>query len=824
MAERKPHLHFKNPIEGTVQFKQKPRVVTQTNDGLPRYYDRMKDEFRSCISQFNTDRAQRIQNRNVAITVPHIDYIKLTFFSSFDSEKFVPRYRQNFGLVPIRFDLFNTQAIFAIENEVNFQTFFQELQSFLNTDEHTGDLPYNVDVRFIKKFTLLTNTEIKNYDTYYDVALFNLVDSEEIFTTHILPIETGLLAYLTQQNIRHEIIFDNRTIQVWGITETEINNIISNFDIIHSVNSSLTGVIKPGAFNTPIRDFGFTLVPPAVNAETIGILDSGIANISALRALMKNVNTEYDLKGSGSLVDSSCGGDGHGTGVAGLATFGSKLIPDHTGNKQADAWLISLKIYEDNTTRSSDKAILELITQVNSEKGVRIFVLTVTEMVSKKKNESFSAFSFALDKLAHEKDILIFISSGNIGIDYFFDNANNPIHTYPLDFHHDHTNIKSPAESMNNMSVGACAGNFETGINSGIAIDKDFPSIYSSKFHYDFEGSGLSNKQSNKHLKKPDVIYYGGDLDAALATSDPGIKSFSARNGIFYDRNPGTSYSSPLVANIAACILNQYPTLRTQSVKALIINSSKHPKLGNAFDGLNEKALTNLIGHGIPDYEECIKSNDNSVTVILEDEILPDRIKSFEIKIPEYLLEKENKQTVLDITATLCFSFEPVLNNQMTYCPIHIGFGIFKNLPLEEEGIIIDENGEEKTTMTGINGNATEDISFKTTQTWSEDYYFKRKLLSNTQKVEWIYNKTDISENSNVFKLAVNCKRHKLLSIVQQEKYNIVHKFSIVLNFKERPLKKQFAGNLYSELEAINDFNLITDLEAEGEGEATAEA
>lgn len=822
MAEKKPHLHFRNPVEGTVQFKQRLRNVTQTNDGLPKYYDRMKDEFRTCISQFNADRAERIQNRSASITVPHIDYIKLTFFSSFDSEKFVPRYRQNFGLVPIKFDLFNTQAIFAIENETNFQSFFSDLQSFLNADEHTGELSYNVDVRFIKKFTLLTNREIKSYDNYYDVALFNLVDSEEIFTTHILPIEKGLLAYLTQQNIRHEIIFDNRTIQTWGISETEINNIISNFDIIHSVNSSLTGVIKPGAFNTPIRDFGFTLAPPQVNAETIGILDSGIANITALRDLIKNTNTEYDLKGSGSLIDNYDRGHGHGTGVAGLATFGSKLIPDHTGSKQADAWLISLKIFEENTPRSSDKAIIDLITQVNSDKGVRIFVLTVTEMTSKKKNESFSAFAYALDKLAHEKDILIFISSGNIGIDYFFDNSNAPIHSYPLDFHHDYTNIKSPSESMNNISVGACAGNFETGINSGISLDKDFPAIYSSKFHYDFEAAGLSKNQSNKHVKKPDVIYYGGDFDSSLVTSDPGIKTFSARSGIFYDKAPGTSYSAPLVANIAACILNNYPSLRTQSVKALIINSAKHPKLGNSFDGLSKKALFNLIGHGIPNYEECIKSNDNSVTVILEDEISPDTIKSFEIKIPEYLLEKQNKQTVLDITATLCFSFEPILNNQMTYCPIHIGFGIFKNLPLEEVTNLVDENGVEKAEMTGINGNTTDEISFKPTQTWSEDYYYKRKLLSNTQKVEWIYNKTDISDNGNVFKLAVNCKRHKLLSVVQKEKYNTPHKFSIVLNFKEKPLKKQFAGNLYNEMEAINDFNLITNLD--NEGEAIAEA
>lgn len=826
MAEGKPHLYFRNPTEGIVQYAQKARPVKKQDDGLPKYYEGMKDEFRNCISRFNTDLTQRNQNRNPNIAIPHIDYIKLTFFGSFDSEKFVPKYRQNFGLVPIKFERFNTEATFAVENQTTFRSFFDELQKFLNTQDHKGELPYNVDVRYIKKFVLLTNEEIKNYDQNYGVVLFNLVESEEIFTNYVLPIETGLLQYLAQLNIRHEINYENRTLQAWDISDAEINNILSNFDIIHSVNSSLTGVIGPGAYNTPIRDFGFTLVPPAENAQMIGILDSGIANIQALTALIKNTNAQYDLKGSGSLVDSYDRGYGHGTGVAGLAAFGSKLIPDHTGNKEADAWLISLKIFEENTPRSSDKSIIDLIRQVHQEKGVRLFVLTVTEAISKKKNESFAAFAYALDKLAHESDLLIFISAGNIGLEHFFDTSNNPTHSYPLDFAHDHTNIKAPAESMNNITVGACGGNFETGINSGICIDKDFPAIYSSKFHYDFNTGIISNKQSNKHLKKPDVIYYGGDIDSTLNTNDPGIKHFSARQGMFYDKSPGTSYSAPLVANMAACILNQYPTLRTQSVKALIINSACNPVLGNHFTGLNQHVLNNLIGHGIPNFQECIFSDNNSVTVILEDEIFPDKLKTYEIKIPQYLLEKENKSAVLNITATLCFSFEPVLNNQMAYCPIHIGFGIFKNVALDQRTTVTNEDGEEKEEYIGINGNAAKNIAIKNGQSWSEDYYFKRKLLSNTQKVEWDFKKENISANDNIFKLAVNCKRHKLLSAVQTEKYNTSHKFSIVLNFKERPHKKQLAGNLYDELEAINEFSLIADLEGtgEGHGEATNDA
>lgn len=819
---KKDNLFFRNPSEGVVVYQQKTRVVKRKDDGLPKYYEGMKDNFRRCITSFNSALTNRIQNRDNAIQQPHIEYISLTFFGSFDSEKFVARYRENFGLIPILFDLFNTHAIFAIENQTKFKVFFEELEKFIAQRDHTGELNYNVDIRYIKEFKLLTNDEIISYDEYYNVAIFSLVESEEILTNTILPIEKNLTGYLASLNVPFDLNYVNRSLQVWGLSETQISYILSNFDIIHRVNSSLTGVIGPSAFNTPIRDFGFTPILPSNEHTIIGILDSGVQNIQPLAPLLKNTNAEYDLKGSGSLVDNYDRGYGHGTGVAGLAAYGSKLIPDHTGNKQADAWIVSIKIFEDGTPRSSDNQILNLIRKVNTEKAVRLFVLTVTDADSKKNNETHSAFAFSLDKLAHELDILIFITSGNISMDYFFDASNNPTHSYPLDFRHEHTNLKSPSESINNLCIGAIASNFETGNNNGIAIDGTHPPIYTSKFHYDLANGILSSQQVNKHLKKPDLIYCGGDQHHALADNDLGIKHFSARNGIFYDKAPGTSYAAPLVANMAACILNKYPKLRTQTVKALLINSAKKPELGDTFTPLGQNIINRVIGHGIPEIENAVFSEDNSVNVILEDSISPDRLKSYEIKIPEYLIEKLNKGNVLDITATLCFSVDPVLNNQMTYCPIHIAFGIFKNVALDERNVTTNDEGEEEVEYLGINGNNSKTISFRNNQGWSEDYYFKRKLLSNVQKVEWSYTKGHISENENVFKLAVNCKRHKLLSVVQMDQYNQPHKFSIVLNFKEREYKKETMGNLYDELTAINEFKLFADLEAEGTAEAEA--
>src|SRR5688572_12360272 len=118
---KKGNLFFKNPSEGVVVYQQKIRVVKKKDDGLPKYYAGMKEAFRRFRTAFQSDIQSRDRNRDSNLTIPHINYIVFTFFGSFDSEKFVSRYKQNFGLVPVKFSLFNTRGVFAIENPDKFK-------------------------------------------------------------------------------------------------------------------------------------------------------------------------------------------------------------------------------------------------------------------------------------------------------------------------------------------------------------------------------------------------------------------------------------------------------------------------------------------------------------------------------------------------------------------------------------------------------------------------------------------------------------------------------------------------------------------------------
>lgn len=814
---QRPHLFFRNPTEGVIEYRPLVRSVFKEENDEPADYSRMQENFEVYRTNLIRDRDAKHRARTIDIQ-QHIDYIQLHFFGPFDSEKFANYYRTHFGLVPVRFEKFNTVGLFAITNEDHFTEFLEELNIFINANNHIGELSYDVKIRYINEFYLLTNDKIISFTELHETVLLNLVESEELLLNLILPIETRLQEFLRDQDIVFSYNPINRTIQFWGISQDGVDAILNNFDIVHTVNSTLSGVIRPGPYGLVVRDFGFNVVPPIEGDPSIGILDTGVSEQTPLSTIILNRNDQYDLIGTGSRVDNFDGTRGHGTAVAGFAALGNKLIPDHDGAKNADAWIVSIKIFQEDRPRVADTRILDAIRRVNIDLNTKIFVLTISEQESKITDDSFSAFAYSLDRLAHELDILIFISSGNIHSKHFFDTVTGQaIHNYPSNFDQDYYNIKSPAESLNNMTVGACAANFEDGRIEGLAIDGSFPTIYTSKFHYNFHNGILNTRQKNKHLVKPDIIYNGGDWDENGDPSVVGLKYISARAGEFFLKNSGTSFSAPLMANLAARICKTYPTLRMQTVKALIISSAKYPELGDSFNAVPKEFINHLVGHGIPNLEECIYSDSNSVTMVLEDEILPDRMKAFELNVPDYLLDKANGSTVLDVKITMCFSFEPILSNQMAYCPIHISFGLFKNLPINATRSTPNEDGEEVIEYIGLNRNKTENIRIKSGQSWSEDYYFKMKLLSNTQKLDLVYNKDDIRSNSNKFKLAVNCMRHKLLNPGQRDRYNIAHRFSLVINIKERPFRGSLSGDLYHELVAINTLNAIAELEAVAE-------
>ena len=138
-----------------------------------------------------------------------------------------------------------------------------------------------------------------------------------------------------------------------------------------------------------------------------------------------------------------------------------------------------------------------------------------------------------MDLLAYELDVLIFISIGNNNNLRVNGNPTGAVVTYPNHFESPDVNLFSPSESMNNISIGAIAGNLEDNDNHCISPDGKHPAIYTRKFHINWNHSSINQFRINKHLVKPDVGNFGGDYDANLDASIAGLKTVSTSTGIF---------------------------------------------------------------------------------------------------------------------------------------------------------------------------------------------------------------------------------------------------------------------------------------------------
>ena len=788
----KPHLFFRNPVEGKVRYQQSSRYMGGTDDPEEeKNYAPMKETFRGCREAFISDRQLRIQNRNQALNIPeHLNFIEIHFFDAFNSGKFENFYRSSFGLAPVIYKNFNGIGIFAITDQTLFHFFMEQVNLFINYSGSLANPPFNKHVLFIKEFYFLTTQRIIEYPELKSYVILDLIKDPDLFSNYTQPIEQSLLVYLEQRMIGYHRYSENEQIELFKIPARILTEIIDNFDIIHAVNSYSAGIIRPSVFNLPVREYGFTISNSQDKLPIIGIIDTGIDINTPLASIILNRGNEFDLTNTSPILDEA----NHGSGVALLAALGNRLIPNHIGQFESDAKLLSIKTMNSQNGLVKISEIEEAIRNAYSRYNCKIFTLTIIFEQPLKNNARISEYAYTLDRLAFELDVLIFIAAGN-NKDLTEGVLNPRPINYPLHFNDPQRNICSPADSMNNLVIGAVSDNFEHNGIQVLSTDSNFPASYTRKFNFAFNDIIKNPKRISKHLSKPDIAFPGGDVDQSVSSEHTGFKVISTTQGIFYDRECGTSLSTPLLANLAAKILRTYPQLSNnmQSVKALIINSTVEPIFGNIFKVLKIEPKT-LIGKGIPDTEKAIYSNDNSVTLLLEDTISPGQIQTYQLHVPEYLQDHEKTGSILEISATICYKFLPVQESHIAYCPVCIAFGFFNNVE--------------------INNQNSKIIKLKSGVTWSEDYYFGTKLLSNCQKVVFRLNKEILVREEFVLKIAVNCKMHKLLSKTQKAELPEVYPFSIALTISELPNKGEFSGNLYSELEAINNLENIADLEA----------
>lgn len=783
--------------------KDDEEAVKEEPDYLP-----MVDTFRGSLARLNNDLTARRQERDNALQLPaHIDYIRIRFQDQFNITKFYQSWYNDFGLLGVNFSHFNREVLFAVVDQDKFVLFLQDIQNFVLKESGANDqVEYRGKVKFIRDFKLLTTQDILEYRDRAQLMNFKLIEfpagSEDANSIY-----NRLQQYLEGNAYEYRLIEDTGILEVFGASQDSIEEIARNFDIILSVTSSLSTVVRPSELNTVERVYGFEISNADEDLPIIGILDTGISNATPLATVLIN-DGRFNLTGSSPFVDNANGGFGHGTSVAALAALGRKpYAMNYTGQISADAKLLSMKILDADSGHLSMLDVLDLLQRAKVEyPEIKLFVLTTCYSAHKTTNEDFSAYAYELDKFTHENNCLIFICTANNN------NANNQL-GYDLNyFNEQETNLSSPADSMNNVIVGAAADNLQDGVFAGISHGREFPTLYSRKSHIDLEQYKKPGKRfikNNPHLFRPDVIEGGGDYEQGngfVGTNNDALMEVLSANPAFgFYRDAGTSYSTPLVANIAAQIQKSYPTLKAQSIKALIVNAASLDAI--PFADPVVKLRNKTAGHGIVSPDKSISSTDNAITFVIEDEIIPDEMKIIPLNFPAYLTDDDlgKKKGVLQLTATLCFSFEPVPNNHLGYCPIQMAFAIFRNHAGND--ILRSENEDEG------------GIKSKLKKSWSQNNRWKSNPIpaSNTQKIEFSISVKDLEDEGSTFKLAVHCMINTQLLV--PDKYKTAHPFSMAITIEEKLPEAKQTDKLYAEMLAVNEIENIIHVEGEAEAE-----
>jgi len=812
MAVNRPHLKLntnqQKDLVSKLKFNYGFEDEDDREDDSSKDYRPMARNFQTYLGQFTKDYEERISKRNPNINVPeHIEYIHISFQSQFVISEFYNQWFTEFGLLGVQFSKFNNEILFAISDKVQFSAFIDSINNFINKElNNETQLEFSNKIIYIKEFKLLSTADIIQYTVTGQLMNIRLIDDFPLDSRIFKAIYGSLEKYLTEKNLQYSLDESSRNLEILGATNTQLTEIVENFDIVLNITSSLATVVGPSKYNLPEKSYGFEISNSDEDLPIIGIIDTGISNQTPLASLLIN-DQRFNLTNGSVFTDNT----NHGTAIAALAALGKKAYTQgYRGAIKADAKLLSIKVTDSNSSFLSQRAVLDLLYKIKQEyTSIKIFVLTICYDAHKLNNEDYSAYAFELDKFAHTHDCIITICTANN------DRASIENNSYNLNyFHTEVTNICTPAESMNNITVGAAADSLRDGNFEGISTSKEFPTLYSRKGHIDLTALFSKNK-INKLYFKPDIIECGGDYEYSSCNKyiGTGLKAsmevLSAEPSESFYPNVGTSFSTPLVANIAAQIQKNYPDIRTQSIKALIINGASLNSI--RFQDSYSTLLNKTAGHGLVSEQKSVFSNDNAITLLIEDSIAPDQIVTFPLNFPQYLTTDDlgKKNGILRITATLCFSFEPLLNHQLAYCPIHMAFSFFKNQTADQ--ILAPE---EKVASL-----------LKSSLRWSQSGRHVRKPIpyTNTQKISFPVNKQELIDEASTFKLAVNCRINPQLLPGSEKPYQKPHPFSIAITIEETLKENKSTNKLYNEMVLINSVETIINLDAEGTAEAHAE-
>lgn len=326
--------------------------------------------------------------------------------------------------------------------------------------------------------------------------------------------------------------------------------------------------------------------------------------------------------------------EGHGTEMAGLALLGNLTsVLDSDDPIEVSHRLESVKLLDRNHSNNGDPdhhgyLTIEAVSRpaVTAPNRQRVFSMAVTAKDARDRGRP-SAWSATIDRLAVDYDNqgetprLFVISAGNIDDPNAW--AESPA-SNSTDSIHD------PGQAWNALTVGASTEL----IHISEPDTDDYNPIAPS--------GGLSPFSTTSHIweghwpLKPDVVFEGGNaakdtVGSAWMHSLSLLTTNSDINARLFTTTRATSAASALAARMAARLIAEYPELRKETIRGLMVHSAawtpamKQQFLANPANP-NKSDVARLVRHcgfGQPDLVSALWSVENSLTLICEDSLHP---------------------------------------------------------------------------------------------------------------------------------------------------------------------------------------------------------
>ena len=395
---------------------------------------------------------------------------------------------------------------------------------------------------------------------------------------------------------------------------------------------------------------------PPDHAATVCIIDSGIQEGHRMitDAIDEDSSRSY-LTADDSVVDNVPGG-GHGTKVAGAILFGNEIPKE--GDFQHILWIQNARVLSDTGWLPEDLFPPEIMNQIAEDYNeTKVFNLSINSNRSCK-TVHMSEWAAAIDSISHEQDKLFIISAGNINQTNLL--PNNPGirehlqagRNYPNYLLRNASRIANPGQSCFSLTVGSVGRiKYEDEDRESFA-GQDEPSSFTRT------GPGIWN------MVKPDVVEYGGDyvkertpnplITVETSSAIEVVKStVDGANALGYDI--GTSFAAPKVSHIAGQVLNEIPLASANLIRALIVQSARHP------DGIFRNPSLNNIrtyGYGIPDRLRATQNHERRITLTAESNIAAKQAEIYTIRIPDEMRGVADEYDIL-IEVTLAFTARP---------------------------------------------------------------------------------------------------------------------------------------------------------------------